>query len=256
MIRKGLRPGFRLGFERPGSEYRFRLVLPFRRHWVAIAVVAVFDAVFLFPAITTFQQAAEGWARFDDLFDLTAALFLTGWLIGWSIAPLLLTAILALMLLGREVVRAGPGRLELFLGLPLFGLTARYDASRIRNLRREIPAPKSGKSWRGPHMAFDYGANSAEFGSHIGAAEAAGLKSRIEMATGVTIRSGTATAGELEGDWEPADSALSKLVDEESPEQQREASLAGEPSGALSRVTLASPSTLLKEPPMTIFPSA
>ena len=168
MIRKGIRPRFRLGIDRPGDSPGFRKVLPFRRSWIAIGILAALDAVFLFPAITTFQRVMAQWGKFDDLFDLTAALFLTAWLIGWSFAPLILTTLLALMLFGREVVKARHGAVELFIGLPVIGLSALYDPAKMRNLRVETPPPKSGKSWRGTHMVFDYGANTGEFGSDIG----------------------------------------------------------------------------------------
>ena len=55
-------------------------------------------------------QAAGEWSRFDSLFDLVGALFLSAWLLGWSIAPLLMTAVLLLMLFGREVLRSADRR--------------------------------------------------------------------------------------------------------------------------------------------------
>ena len=45
MIRKGLSPRYKFGFERPrGGE--LRSVFPFRRSWIAIGILAVFDAIF------------------------------------------------------------------------------------------------------------------------------------------------------------------------------------------------------------------
>jgi len=70
MIRKGLRPGFKFGFDMPGERDDFRLILQFRRSWVAIAILAVMDIVFLIPAVLTFQQAIVEWGQFDSLFDL------------------------------------------------------------------------------------------------------------------------------------------------------------------------------------------
>ena len=156
MIRKGLRPRFRIGLEWPDDRYPFRQVLPFRRSWIAIGVLLVVDLVFLFPAVTTLRQAAQEWSSFEDLFDLVSALFMSAWLFGWMIGPLILTLVLALLLFGREVIRARPGEVELFLGLPGFGLTARYPSANIRNLRH-VPATmdkKSGHSWRGAHVAW------------------------------------------------------------------------------------------------------
>ena len=235
MIRKGLRPRIKPALDRPGDGSTFRRVLPFRRSWIAIGILAVFDIVFLTPAVTTFQEAATEWGKFDDLFDLVAALFLTAWLLGWSIGPLLMTGVLALMLFGREVIKASPGKFEIFLGLPGIGVAAVYEVSRMRNLRFEHPPRKSGKSWRGSHLAFDYGANTMAFGSNLSDSEAAGIGSSIETASGQRIRHGNATAEELQGKWEPG------LL---SAEESATDSLAAEPAAAGDPVTLGSPSTL------------
>jgi len=186
----------------PGQDDGFRRVLPFRRSWIAIAVLAVMDAIFLFPAVTAFQQASEEWGRLDNLFDLVGALFLSAWLLGWSIAPLAMTGILVLMLFGREVIKARQGAVEIFIGLPFVGIAANYDVSKMRNLRIEQPAKKSGRSWRGSHLAFDYGANKVAVGSDIESDELAGLKSGIEVASNTSIRRGDALPGEVNTQWE------------------------------------------------------
>jgi hypothetical protein len=179
-----------------------RRVLPFRRSWLAIGILAAFDAVFIVPAVLTFRQAAGEWSRFDSLFDLVGAVFLSSWLLGWSIGPLLMTGVLLLMLFGREVLRCENGTVELVLGLPFIGLGAIYDAGVMRNLRFERPPKKSGHSWRAGHMAFDYGANTVRFGSDLDGAAAIDLTHAIEAATGRPIRRGEASAAELAGAWE------------------------------------------------------
>lgn len=203
MQRKGAKPRFRIGTLLPLGRPQLREVLPFQRSWVAIVALAIFDVAFLIPAVTTFRQAWDAWSRFESLFDLVAAVFLTAWLMGWSIAPLLMTGILLMMLFGREVLTVHPGRVEIGVGLPLLGLTAVYDAAKMRNLRQVEPPPKSGTSWRGPHLAFDYGANTTGFGSAIDAARAASLIRDIQTGTRTAIRSGEAASAEREGEWEP-----------------------------------------------------
>ncbi len=235
MIRKGLRPRIKPALDLTGDGSGFRRVLPFRRSWIAIAILAVFDLIFLYPAITTFLQASAEWGKFDDLFDLVSALFLTAWLLGWSIAPLLMTTILTVMLFGREVIKVSPGKLEIFLGLPVVGMAAQYDVSRMRNLRIEHPPMKSGKSWRGSHIAFDYGAYTGAFGSNIRENKLAEIASSIEMISGNTIRNGDATAEELQGKWEPG--FLAKEM--KAPEL-----LSTDTLGVNDPVTLGSPSTL------------
>jgi len=187
---------------RPGDAAALRRVFPFRKSWVAIAVLAAFDLVFLVPAVMTFRQAAGEWSRFDSLFDLVGALFLSSWLLGWSMAPLVMTVVLLLMLFGREVLAVRQGVVELSIGLPLVGLTAAYEAGHMRNLRFQRPAPKSGHSWRGGHMVFDYGANAVRFGSDLDGRAAIDLTHAIESSARAVIRRGEASPAELEGQWE------------------------------------------------------
>lgn len=197
MIRKGLRPAFKFGLELPGEEDVFRRILPFKRSWIAITILAAIDIAFLIPAVSTFQQAMTGWGQLDTLFDLVGALFLSAWLLGWIIAPLIMTSILALLLFGREVLKASPGRVEIFTGVSVFGVTTRYDAAKMRNLRLEHPNNKSGKSWRGPHLVFDYGANAIAVGSAIDENEASVLTPQLQTAIGQEIRIGDALPSEL-----------------------------------------------------------
>jgi hypothetical protein len=198
MNRVGIRPEFSFGLARTGEAYTLRRRYPFRRSPVAILVLLVFDVVFLIPAISTLLEAISLWRQPDELFSVVAALFVSFWLLGWSMAPLLITAILVLLICGREELRAGPGRLELLLGLPGLGITLRYDAASVRNLRIETPQEKSGRSWRGSHLVFDYGAGSHAFGSDVAQQELDLLGGQLEQATGLPLRRGDASAGELE----------------------------------------------------------
>jgi hypothetical protein len=208
MIRKGLRPAFKIGVDLPGDEGDFRLALPFRRSWVAIGILAVMDAIFLYPAVTTFQQAIAEWSRFDSLFDLVGALFISAWLLGWMIGPLIITTILIVLLFGREVLKASQGVVEVFIGVAIFGVTVRYDVAKMRNLRFEQPVKSSGRSWRGPHLVFDYGANTVAVGSAINGDEVAEIKNQLMLATGQEIRIGDALPGEIEAKWEKNDKTL------------------------------------------------
>jgi hypothetical protein len=203
MIRKGLRPGFRLGFRARKKPGAYQRTWRFRRSWVAIGIVAAMDVIFLIPAVNTFIQASGQWSQFNSLFDLVAALFLSAWLLGWSVAPLLITGILLLLLFGREALTARPGRVELALGLPFLNLIAIYDVSKMRNLRFEVPPKKSGSSWRGPHFVFDYGVNQGSFGSAVESGDLTDLRNGIHIASGQAIRRGEALPRESEPLWEP-----------------------------------------------------
>jgi len=217
--------------DRPGNRDALRRVLPFRRSWIAIGVLAAFDLVFLIPAVITVRQAAAEWSAFNSLFDLVGALFLSSWLLGWSIGPFMITSALLMMLFGREVLKARPGEVELFVGLPLVGLSATYEAARMRNLRFERPPKSSGNSWRAGHMVFDYGANAVQFGSGLDGNAAIELTRAIESAAGNPIRRGDALPEEISGTWERAPDLS---VSSPAPEVQ----------GAAEPLSLASPSSL------------
>jgi len=204
---------------------------------VAIAILAAFDAVFMIPAIITFNQALTEWGRFDSLFDLVAALFLSAWLLGWMIAPLLMTGILLMMLFGREVLTANTGTVEIFFGFPYVGVKASYDAAKMRNLRFNRPPKKSGKAWRGAHLEFDYGVNAVALGSSVSAEEIAGLRSQLQMATGTKMRRGEALPDEISTQWDK-----DRQV---SPEPQLVESSISESSVSWAPMSLTSPSTLV-----------
>jgi hypothetical protein len=239
MIRKGLRPGFRLVI-RPRSETGgYQKTWGFRRSWIAIGIIAVMDIIFLVPAITTFSQASSEWSSLNSLFELVAALFLSAWLLGWSIAPLALTGILVLLLFGRETLTAYPDKVEVTLGLPFLGLAAVYDVSRMRNLRQETPPKKSGKSWRGPHFVFDYGANQGSFGSDVKVGELTDVRNGIHMASGQPVRDGEALAEELETPWEPKEPVVeAPAVIEPAQEEKQPVTLASASSLALIAANL------------------
>lgn len=201
LIRRGLRPGLKFGLDSPAWP-GFRKALPFKRSWIAIAVVAALDAIFFIPAIAAFTQAASHWGSFDSLFDLVFAVFMSAWLLGWSVALVLLSSVLVILLFGREVIRAKPGKLEILLGLPGVGALAVYDASKVRNLRHAEAPEKSGTSWRGEHLMFDYGANAVSVGSAINAEEASELIRLLEAGMGGAVRKGEAHPDELAEVWE------------------------------------------------------
>jgi len=156
----------------PGDQDGYRQVWPFRRSWVAIAILAVMDIVFLIPAILTFREVIGEWGSFDSLFDLVGALFMSAWLLGWVMAPLIMTAILLVMLFGREALKVRPGTVELFLGFPYLGLTVIYDVSKMRN-------------------------------SDINGDELTEIENSIQVVSRTAIRSGEALPEEVAARWEP-----------------------------------------------------
>jgi hypothetical protein len=204
VIRKGDRPAFRVRIGALEHQGRFTRVFPFRRPWPVIVIVAVMFAIFAVPAVITGRQVAGQLGGVESLFDLVGVAFMGFWLLGWSVGLLIMGGILGLLLFGREVVLAGPDGVEIVLGLPLLGLGATFDVNRMRNLRVVDPKPKSGKSWRGRHFEFDYGATAIAFGSAIDAMEQGAIASGIEMASGKSIRKGPADTEDREAEWDIA----------------------------------------------------
>jgi len=198
MLRKGLKPRFRIGAPIADRSDGYRRTWRFRRSWIAIAVLIVLDAIFGGIAIATFIQVSGEWAQVNSLFDLVGALFLSAWLLGWSMAPLLMTGILLLMLFGREVLAVRRNEIEITVGFPFIGLAATFDIPKMRNLRLDDPPKNSGKSWRGKHAVFDYGANSFAFGSNVSGAELIEVRQAIRTESGARIRSGEALPGEMD----------------------------------------------------------
>lgn len=192
MLRKGLKPGFRIGVPITDRAGGYRRTWRFRRSRAAIAVLVVMDVIFGGIAIATFAQVSSEWAQINSLFDLVAALFLSAWLLGWSMAPLLMTGILLLMLFGREALIVQRDAIEITAGLPFIGLEATFDISKMRNLRLDDPPKNSGRSWRGKHAVFDYGANSFAFGSDVNGDELIEVRQAIRRESGVRIRRGDA----------------------------------------------------------------
>jgi hypothetical protein len=216
----------------PDDQGGYHRVWPFRRSWVAITILAVMDIAFLVPAILTFREVIGEWGSFDSLFGLVTALFMSAWLLGWLMAPLIMTAILLVMLFGREALKVHPGTVELFLGFPYLGLMVTYDVTKMRNLRVEQPLKKSGTSWRGKHFVFDYGANTVSFGSDVNSDELAQIENSIQMVSGTAIRSGEALPEEVAVKWEPEadESPVTPMAD---------------PVSKVRPVTLSSASTLV-----------
>ena len=186
-----------------GDDTGFRRVYPFGRPWPVIAVVAVFFAIFAVPAVSTGRDIAGELGHVGSLFDLVGVAFLGFWLLGWSVGLLVMGGILALLLLGREVVTAGPEGVEITIGLPFVGVAARFDVARMRNLRVAEPAEaKSGKSWRGRHFVFDYGTGEFEFGSNVDAMDLGAVASGIQLASGKSIRKGGPEPADLQPAWD------------------------------------------------------
>jgi len=229
LTRLGVPETFRLTMDMPWERHKLRRVLPFNRSLPVIIILAAIDVAVMIPEVSTFDRVMQSWQAMDSLANLTGAVFMTAWLLGWSVAPLILTLILLLLLTGREVLIGRPGVLQIGIGLPGLMFAANFDVRKVTNLRLADSESKPGTAWRGTYIAFDYGDHQFEFGSGMTQHDLSTIKGEIERATqGV------------------AEMAVEKTALHDAPSQ--ETSRFSKPTDfsghAEKPVTLASPSTL------------
>ena len=175
-----LRPAYSFGVARPWTRPgEYRQVLPIRRSWPAILVVAVLLAIFGAPL---FAVEAMSGGPVEDLFDLAFRLFTLFWMLGWSVAVAALALLLLALLFAREVLVAdGNGdRLLLRFEVLGFGVGASHPAERLGNLRLAPAEEEGGNKWRGPHLAVDYCGIPVRFGCHIGAQQGGRIIGRLQ----------------------------------------------------------------------------
>ena len=146
---------------------------PFKKSWALTFVAGAFFVGFSIPLFSVggnLSGLSDG-----SLFSLISTLFSLFWMLGWSVGVAVLGLVFFMMLLGRETLYASSEKLVLRIGLLGIGFAAEYPAAGIRNFRAVEADKESGTSWRGPHLAFDYGSETIDFGSHIDVSRATEL---------------------------------------------------------------------------------
>ena len=182
------RPGFSVGSELLANKDGQRIVLPFKRSSVAILVLMVIAVVMTVPAVSAGTSAARELGSLDTLFDLVSALFMLGWLLGWSVGLFVIYALFAVFLAGRETLVLHSDRIEVRMGLPFLFVRTELDPALITGLQHWIPKPKSSRAWRGPHLVFDYDGNRREIGSDLSPDYARELAGKIRSVRGSGAR--------------------------------------------------------------------
>jgi hypothetical protein len=172
--------GLRLGGSGPGEEtYR----LPFIRSPLIILISGIFLAVFCIPYFSVGGLMSGG--EDDSLFGLVFTLFSLFWLLGWSTGVALLAGIFLLVTFGTEVLTIRPGWLSIRIEVLRLGLGAEFRAEGIGNLHWQArdsseAGQQAGNSWRGDHLAFDYGGENLAVGSNLGRDRAMQIATRIQ----------------------------------------------------------------------------
>ncbi len=93
------------------------------------------------------------------------------WMCGWALGECAVSYSLVRMLVGRDVVQAKNGIIELRKEIFGLGLSKKYSVPEIRNLRFQ-PALRTGRGGSESRIAFDYGAKTVTFGDGTDEAEA------------------------------------------------------------------------------------
>jgi hypothetical protein len=151
------------------------LAFPVRRMWpVGLILGATFA---IFAAIAWMMAGRILGSSVRDVFDLMFVLFEGFWLLGWSVAVVILGALTVLVFLYDESARLQGGRLVHVPRLGPIKIVIEYDLARVRNVHLENAG--SGDTVR---IRFDYDGGSNGFGDTMPRADAERLVGTIRSA--------------------------------------------------------------------------
>ena len=111
------------------------LDLPRRRMWPFALILAAAFAIFAGIGWTMAGRIAGSAVR--DVFDLMFVLFEAFWLLGWSVAVVILGGLTVLFFFYSESARLQGGRLVYVPQIGPFKIIIDYDLARVRNIRLE-----------------------------------------------------------------------------------------------------------------------
>lgn len=111
--------------------------------------------------------------------EIFVSLFLAVWLIGWTLGGLFVMRIFFWMLLGKEVITLGQGRLTINKKGLLFSKPKTYDINEVKGLRVQETATIGGYTTTSRRsvlmnngtIQFDYGMKTIKFGNGLEVAE-------------------------------------------------------------------------------------
>lgn len=151
------------------------IALPNRRMWPVGLVVGVFFAIF--AGVEAAMIAKAGLHHVRGVFDLMMFLFDVFWILGWSVAVLILGALTALLLLYRESARLQGGCLVHVPRLGPLKIVCRYELGRMSNVRAEgAGTPDTAR------VRFDYEGLSSNIGDSMPREQAEALVTKLRDA--------------------------------------------------------------------------
>jgi hypothetical protein len=163
------------------------LALPSRRMWPVGLILAAAFAIF--AGIAWMMAARILRSSVRDVFDLTFVLFEGFWLLGWSVAVVILGALTVLVFFYDESARLQDGRLVHVPRLGPLKIFIEYDLARMGNLSLENAGPGSPGNNDMVRIRFDYEGGSNGLGDAMPRADAEQLVR--------TIRSAAVAAGSV-----------------------------------------------------------
>lgn len=152
-----------------------RLELPERRMWPAALIVAAMFVIFAGVEWTTIARMSGGSVR--DVFDLMVLLFQGFWVLGWSVAVVVLGALSVLLLSYGESAWLQNGRLVHVPRLGPLKIIIEYDLARVRNVRLENAGAEDKVRVR-----FDYDQGTVGLGDAMPRSDAERLVKTIQSA--------------------------------------------------------------------------
>lgn len=176
------RIGLHIGPVKSQRDVDYKLVCPFMRSKIAMLITAVIGVVFAVIGYSTLLDAIQSWQRADDLSDLVGALFVTFWLIGWSVGVIGPAIILIVMMFGRQVLLIHSGIVEFVLGMPGLGFCIRASASEVTAVSLVEHDDKTFFPDEGLQIKLEssLGDTNTPFGSNMTALDVSQIESAIE----------------------------------------------------------------------------
>jgi len=178
---KSNRLGFYLGPPPSLSDVDYKKTMPFARSPLAIVIAGAVLLILGGIEISVLGQAIKAWQQAEKLSGFVSAVFLSCWLLAWSVGVLISLSVFVSMLFGRSLLLIYQGRLEVHMGTPGLGMVIREEAAQITTVELVDPDPKSLFPKEGKQLLInDAGSNTnSPIGSNMTASDLSDIRLAI-----------------------------------------------------------------------------
>ena len=163
--------------------------LPDKRQYLAGFIIAAIFAAFAAAWWSAVRQLISE-HPLRSVFDLGSTIFLGGWVLGWSVATILLGLATVAALFMRKSLRVSRDALIAVVSIGPLKMIAEYEQAAIHNLRIEDNPNQAGKF----DLKFSYGVGDVPVSLGIAHAEAERVLARLQR----FMRPGPAAAPQVE----------------------------------------------------------